>query len=107
MRLIRPGVIRIDRIHQEQGKILRRMKSLSIDDQAVSARVLNNLRRSAVVESPPDLRISVSAGVVRLEGSVFLPAEKAVIEELVRLTEGVLAVENALRILPCSARRSR
>ncbi|MDC4206382.1 MAG: BON domain-containing protein [Candidatus Manganitrophus sp.] len=48
----------------------------------------------------------VSAGVVRLEGSVLLLAEKAMIEDAVRFTEGVLAVENALRIVPCSARRS-
>lgn len=79
---------------------------LSTDDQEIGARVLNNLRRSAVVESPPDLRVSVSAGVLRLEGRVFLPAEKAMIEEIGRFTEGVLAVENALRIVPCAARRS-
>lgn len=86
--------------------ILEQEKLLSIEDQALGARVLSNLGRSAVVESPPDLRISVCWGVVRLEGHVFLPAEKTMIEDVVRFTEGVLAVENALRVHPCGARRS-
>lgn len=79
---------------------------LSRHDQEIGARILSNLRSSAVLESSSGFRIAVSSGVVRLEGRVFLPAEKAMIEEVVRFTEGVLAVENALRIVPCSARRS-
>ncbi len=86
--------------------ILEQEKLLSADDQKIGGRVLSNLGNSAVLEQRTDLRISVSAGVVRLEGSVSFPAEKAMIEDVVRFTEGVLAVENALRILPCSARRS-
>ncbi|WDT69278.1 MAG: BON domain-containing protein [Candidatus Manganitrophus sp.] len=85
---------------------LKKEGLLSTDDQEIRARILNSLKRSAVIEFPPDLRIVVSAGVVRLEGSVLLLAEKAMIEDAVRFTEGVLAVENALRIVPCSARRS-
>lgn len=86
--------------------ILEQEKLLSADDQKIGGRVLSNLGNSAVLELRPDLRISVSAGVVRLDGAVSFPAEKAMIEDVVRFTEGVLAVENALRILPCSARRS-
>lgn len=85
---------------------LKKEGLLSTDNQEIRARILNILKRSAVIEFPPDLRIVVSAGVVRLEGSVLLLAEKAMIEDAVRFTEGVLAVENALRIVPCSARRS-
>lgn len=84
----------------------KKERRLSTKDQEIGGRVLNSLKRSAVTEFPPDLRIAVSAGVVRLEGSVSLLAEKAMIEDAVRFTEGVLAVENALRIVPCSARRS-
>lgn len=85
---------------------LKKEGLLSTHDQEIRARILNGLKRSAVIEFPPDLRIVVSAGVVRLEGSVLLLAEKAMIEDAVRFTEGVLAVENALRIVPRSARRS-
>jgi osmotically-inducible protein OsmY len=86
--------------------ILEKERRLSVDDQRIGSRLLRDLRNSAVLESPSDLHISVSAGVVRREGSVSLPAEKAMIEDLVRFTVGVLAVENALRIVPCAARRS-
>jgi len=86
--------------------ILEQEKPLSITDQEVGGRILSNLKNNAVLERPPDLRISVSAGVVRLEGVVSFPAEKGMIEDIVRFTEGVSAVENALRILPCSVRRS-
>ncbi|MBI3805236.1 MAG: BON domain-containing protein [Nitrospirae bacterium] len=68
-------------------------------DEQIRARVVQSLQRHAVIESPPHLRIVVREGVVRLEGSVSFPAEKAMIEEVVRLTEGVAAVENALRII--------
>lgn len=85
---------------------LKKEGLLSTDDQEIRARILNSLKRSAVIEFPPDLRIVVSAGVVRLEGSVLLLAEKAMIEDAVRFTEGVLAVENALQIVSCSARRA-
>lgn len=86
--------------------ILEKKEALPLHDQEIGARILKSLKRSAVTEFPPDLRIVVSAGVVRLEGSVSLLAEKAMIEDAVRFTEGVLAVENALGIVPCSARRS-
>lgn len=86
--------------------ILEQEKLLSTDDQALGGRVLTNLSRSAIIESPPDLRISICGGVVRLEGRVLLPAEKTMIEDVVRCTDGVLSVENALRVYPCAARRS-
>lgn len=86
--------------------ILEQEKLLSMSDQVIGGRLISNLRNSAVLEPPPDLWVSVSSRVVRLEGCVSLPAEKGMIEDIVRFTEGVLAVENALRILPRSARRS-
>lgn len=86
--------------------ILEKAGRLSTNDQEIRARILNSLKQSAVIDFPSDLRIVLSSGVVRLEGSVFLLAEKAMIEDAVRFTEGVLAVENALRIVPCAARRS-
>lgn len=85
---------------------LEQEKLLSKYDQEIGRRIWSNLRNSAVLEVRFDLRISVSAGVARLEGRVSFPAEKEMIEEIVRFTEGVVAVENALRILSCSARRS-
>lgn len=99
-------MIEIDFIGSEGMVPEKKEGLLSTDDREIGGRVLNNLKRSAVTEFPPDLRIVVSAGVVRLEGSVSLLAEKAMIEDAVRFTEGVLAVENALRIVSCSARRS-
>lgn len=86
--------------------IRRQEKFLPMQDQQIGAQILDHLRRSAVLEFPPDLRIAVSSGVVRLEGRVSIPAEKAMIEEIVRFTPGVRAVENALRISSCSSRRS-
>ncbi|GEM_PF-7128531 len=86
--------------------ILKKETLLTKEDQELGARVRHNLQRNAVLEIPSDLRIAISSGVVRLEGTVSLPAEKAMIEEVVRFTEGVLAVENALRVRPCASRRS-
>ncbi|TAK06323.1 MAG: BON domain-containing protein [Candidatus Manganitrophaceae bacterium] len=86
--------------------ILEQEALLTTEDREIGARVVKNLRSNAVLPSPPDLRIVVASGVVRLEGCVSFPAEKALIEEIVRFTPGVLAVENALRLLPCSSRRS-
>lgn len=86
--------------------ILEKEALLTKQDREIGSRVLSNLKYNAVLESPPDLRITVSSGVVRLEGCVSFAAEKAMIEEVVRFTQGVLAVENALRLPPCSSRRS-
>lgn len=92
---------------RERDEIIRGGEgSLTPDDAALGVRVLENLKRSAVLEFPADLRMTLCAGVVRLEGAVTFPAEKAMIEEVVRFTEGVLAVENALHLLPCASRRS-
>ena len=85
--------------------ILEKAERLSIQDEEIGGRVLSNLKRSAVLAYPHDVRIAIHSGVVRLEGRVSFPAEKAMIGEIVGFTEGVLAVENALRILPCSERR--
>ena len=86
--------------------ILKKDLAAAASDRDLLARVWRNLKYSAVLECPPDLRIVASSGVVRLEGSVSLPAEKTMIEDIARMTEGVAAVENALRIIPASGRHA-
>lgn len=79
--------------------------SLSGEARALRERIVRNLESHAVIDLPPSIRIGIEGGVVHLSGRVVMQAEKQMVEEIVRFTAGVVAVDNRIEIAPCAGRR--
>lgn len=76
-------------------------------DHELGRRIIENLKSNVVADLPTRLEIRVAAGAVHLYGKVLMQAEKQMVEEIVRLTNGVCSVVNHLDITPCAGKRRR
>ena len=83
--------------------LLKEEPIASAEDQRLRENILNSLERNAVVDFPPDVRITVRSGTVYLEGMVSMQAEKQMIEDIILSTPGVRSFRNRLVIKPCRA----
>lgn len=72
----------------------------SIEDRALGQKIIRNLKTNAVTDLPSPVEILVKAGVVHFYGNVAMQGEKQLVEEIVRLTKGVVSVHNHLEITP-------
>lgn len=87
--------------------IAEKETAASVEERALGEKIIRDLKASAVVDSDTSVEIAVKAGVVHLYGTVLMQAEKQLLEEIVRATEGVASVRNYLEILPCSRKGPR
>ena len=78
---------------------------LSAEERALRERIVRNLRSHAVIDLPASIRVGIEGGVVHLSGQVSMQAEKQMVEEIVRFTAGVAAVDNRIEIAPCAGRK--
>lgn len=88
------------------GEPLPDQKTGLKEDQRIAAEISRHLRRQTVLEYPKEMTIIVSSGVAYLYGSVSMPSEKQMIDEIVRATEGVVSVRNHLNIIRISPSRA-
>lgn len=74
-----------------------------LQDQLLRERILDHLSKNVVLSPPVDLFIFVSSGAATLYGNVSTPAEKTMVDDIVRFTEGVRSLRNELKIAPIGA----
>ncbi|HZR46512.1 MAG TPA: BON domain-containing protein [Candidatus Manganitrophaceae bacterium] len=89
-----------------QAARLAEKETSAAKERALVKSVIRNLKSNAVADWPASLRIGAESGVVHLSGHVSMQAEKQMIEEIVRLTAGVVSVDNRIEIVPCSGRKA-